>query len=210
MWSIIFFIIVITIIAVFFWNRNKKKKEEQAWANEPKELALENVGPGGVIHLMNVGPDMEEYDVTILSKSIYREGENTEWYELEGDNGRQQVWISIEEDDGLDVTLALRKLKLRELGINREDLDRMDKSAEGEFTFEGETYYFDYSNEASFFSEGNTSADNEDFFYYWEFENEDEDKYITIEEWENGKFEATLSIPLKTSQVKVYSLGGSF
>jgi hypothetical protein len=207
MWSLIFFIIVLTIIAVFFWNQKKKKKEEQAREEASRELRLENVGPGGVIHLMNVGPDMEEYDVTILSKSIYREGESTEWYELEGDNGRQKVWISLEEDDGLDVTLALRKLKLRELDINRQDLDRMDETAEGEFSFEGETYYFEYSNEASFFSEGNTASDNEDFFYYWEFENEEGDKYITVEEWENGKFEATLSIPLKSSQLKIYSLG---
>ena len=209
MWELIFFIIIIIGIAVFFWNRNKKKKEQEAKDNTPKELTLENVGTGGVIHLRNVGPDMEEYDVTILSKSIYREGESSEWYELEGDNGTQKVWISIEEDDGLDVTLTLRSLKLREIPINREDLDRMDETAEGEFEFEGETFYFEYSNEASYFADGNVSPDNEDFFYYWEFENDNEDKYITIEEWENGKFEITVSIPLKSSNVEVYSLGGS-
>ncbi|WPP48223.1 DUF4178 domain-containing protein [Catalinimonas niigatensis] len=209
MWATIFFIIVIIGIAMFFWQKNKQKKEQEAKLNTPKELTLENVGPGGVIHLMNVGPNMEEYDVTILSKSIYREGESDEWYELEGDNGKQKVWISIEEDDGLDVTLALRTLKLREIPINRSDLDRMDEAAEGEFEFEDQTFYFEYSNEASFFSDGNTSAENESFFYYWEFENEKEDQFITIEEWENGKFEITLSVPLKSSQVKVYSLGGA-
>lgn len=207
MWSLIFFIIVIIGIGVFFWQKNKQKKEAEAKDDAPKELTLENVGPGGVIHLMNVGPNMEEYDVTILSKSIYREGESNEWYELEGDNGKQKVWISIEEDDGLDVTLALRTLKLRELPINRSDLDVMDESAEGEFEFEGQTFYFEYSNEASFFSNGDTSRDNESFFYYWEFENENEDQFITIEEWENGKFEITLAVPLKSSQIKVYSLG---
>ncbi len=209
MWAIIFFIIAVIGIAVFFWNSNKKKKEQQAKAHAPKELTLEHVEAGGVIHLRNVGPDMEEYDVTILSKAVYREGENSEWYELEGDNGRQKVWISIEEDDGLDVTLTLRRLKLRDIPINREDLDRMDKTAEGEFEFEGETFYFEYSNEASYFADGNLSSDNEDFFYYWEFENDNEDKYITVEEWESGKFEITLSIPLKSSNVQVYSLGGS-
>ncbi|MEK6476086.1 DUF4178 domain-containing protein [Catalinimonas sp. 4WD22] len=207
MWSLIFFIIVIIGVGVFFWQKNKRKKEAEVQPNTPKELTLENVEPGGVIHLMNVGPDMEEYDVTILSKSIYREGESTEWYELEGDNGKQKVWISIEEDDGLDVTLALRTLKLRDLPINRSDLDIMDESAEGEFEFEGQTFYFEYSNEASFFSNGNTSRDNESFFYYWEFENENEDQFITIEEWENGKFEITLAVPLKSSQIKIYSLG---
>jgi len=209
MWSLIFFIIVILGIAMFFWQKNKQKKSTETTPNEPRELSLENVGPGGVIHLMNVGPNMEEYDVTILSKSIYREGSSNEWHELEGDNGKQKVWISIEEDDGLDVTLALRSLKLRELPINRADLDRMDETAEGEFEFEGQTYYLEYSTEASFFANGDTSAANESFFYYWEFENEKEDQFITIEEWENGKFEITLSVPLKPSQIKVYSLGNS-
>lgn len=214
MWATIFFIIIIIGIAMFFWQKNKQKKEEEAKRNVLEERTLENVGPGGVIHLMNVGPEMEEYDVTILAKSVYREGEsnraaNREWHELEGDNGRQKVWISIEEDDGLDVTLALRTLKLRDLPINRSDLDRMDEAAEGEFEFEGQTFYFEYSNEASFFSNGDTSPQNESFFYYWEFENEKEDQFITIEEWENGKFEITLSVPLKSSQIKVYSLRGS-
>lgn len=223
MWATIFFIIVIIGIAMFFWQKNKQKNEQEVRRSIFKELTLENVGPGGVIHLMNVGPEMEEYDVTILSKSIYREGEsnrnvsqsgmttlaaNHEWYELEGDNGRQKVWISIEEDDGLDVTLALRTLKLRDLPINRSDLDRMDETAEGEFEFEGQTFYYEYSNEASFFSNGNTSRENESFFYYWEFENKKGDQFITIEEWENGKYDITLSIPIKSSQVKVYSLGG--
>jgi hypothetical protein len=208
MWTTIFFIIIIIGIAMFFWQKNKQKNEQEAKRSTFKELTLENVGQGGVIHLMNVGPEMEEYDVTILSKGIYREGESHEWHELEGDNGRQKVWISIEEDDGLDVTLALRTLKLRDLSINRSDLDRMNETAEGEFEFEGQTFYYEYSNEASFFSNGDTSRENESFFYYWEFENEKGDQFITIEEWENGKYEITLSIPLKSSQVKVYSLGG--
>ncbi len=207
MWSLIFFIIVITAVGLFFWQKNKQKKEEEAKLNIPKELTLDNVGKGGVIHLMHVGPLMEEYDVTILSKSIYREGESSEWYELEGDNGSKKVWISIEEDDGLDVTFAHRSLKLRELPINRTDLDRMDEAAEGEFEFEGEMFFFEYSNQASFFANGDTSSENEAFFYYWEFENEKEDQFITIEEWENGKFEITLAMTLKDSQVKVYSLG---
>lgn len=192
---------------MFFWQRNKQKNEQEAKRSSFKELTLENVGSGGVIHLMNVGPNMEEYDVTILSKGVYREGESSEWYELEGDNGKQKVWISIEEDDGLDVTLALRTLKLRDLPINRSDLDRMDETADGEFEFEGQTFYYEYSNEASFFSNGDASRENESFFYYWEFENKKGDQFITIEEWENGKYEITLSVPLKSSQVKVYSLG---
>ncbi len=210
MTAFIIFLLVIAGVALYLWQmkRTKNKLEEPIRADHsPDQLTLDNVGAGGMIHLMNVGKNMEEYDVTILSKSIYREGENSEWYELEGDNGKQKVWISLEWDDYMDVSLATRKLKFRDLPISREELDQMDEKGKGQFEFEGKTFYYDHSNEASYFRNGLVSADNEEFFYYWEFESEDETEYITIEEWENGKFEVTISCPVKESQVKVYSLG---
>ncbi len=208
--SVLIFCLVIIGIAMYLWQRNKAKKplkEEKKDALET-ELRLENVQAGGLIHLMNVGPNLEEYDVQVLSRSVYREGENYEWYELEGDNGRGKVWLSLQHDDGLDVNIVTRKLKLRDIPIERDDLDRMDEAAAGQFDFEGKTYYYDHSTEGSYFQDGRVEADNEEFFYYWEFETKDESQFLTVEEWENGRFEVTLSYPVKESQVKVYSLGG--
>ncbi len=84
----------------------------------------------------------------------------------------------------------------------------MDDAAAGQFDFDGKTYHYDHSTEGSYFQDGNVSADNEEFFYYWEFEAEDESQFLTVEEWENGRFEVTMSFSVKESQVKVYSLGG--
>ena len=208
-YTVVIFSLVLIGIAMYFWQRNKAKKtlKESEPSAESQELHLENVRAGGLIHLMNVGPNLEEYDVQVLARHVYREGENHEWYELEGDNGQSKVWISLEYDDDLDVALATRKLKLRELPITRDDLDRMDDAAAGQFDFEGKTYYYEHSTEASYFRNSNTSATNEEFFYYWEFETDDGDHFLTIEEWENGKFEVTISYLIKESQVKVFSLG---
>lgn len=211
MTTLIIFLLVIVGVGIYIWQMYRtRKKIEQPTEYNPlnDQLSLENVGPGGMIRLMNVGKNMDEYDVNILSKSIYREGENYEWYELEGDNGRSKIWISLERDDELEVTIATRKLKLRDLSINRSDLDDMDEKKEGQFVFEGKIYHYENSNEASYFRNGVVSQDNEEFFYYWEFETADGDEFITIEEWENGKFEVTVSYSIKESQVKVYSLGG--
>ncbi len=209
-YSALIFCLVIIGIAMYFWQRKKTKKplEENKNSELGSEFRLENVQAGGLIHLMNVGPNLEEYDVQILSRSVYREGENYEWYELEGDNGRGKVWLSLQHDDGLDVTIATRKLKMRDIPIVRDDLDRMDDAAAGQFDFEGRTYYYDHSTEGSYFQGGDVSADSEEFFYYWEFETEDESQFLTVEEWENGRFEVTMSYPVKESQVKVFSLGG--
>lgn len=209
-YSVIIFGLVIIGIAMYFWQRNKAKKalEQPEPDPEAQELRLENVRAGGLIHLTNVGPELEEYDVQILARHTYREGENHEWYELEGDNGKSKVWLSLENDDTLDVTIATRKLKLRELPINRADLDNMDERGEGQFELEGKTYYYDHSTEGSYFPDGKVATDNEEFFYYWEFETDDEHEFLTVEEWESGQFEVTISYPVKESQVKVYSLGG--
>nr|WKN39294.1 DUF4178 domain-containing protein [Tunicatimonas sp. TK19036] len=208
MTAVLIFSLVLIGIAVYFWQKNKNnKKIDPAQDASSKELHLENVRAGGLIHLMNVGPMMEEYDVNILSRSVYRAGQNDEWYELEGETANGKVWITLEYDDGLDVTLATRKLKLRDISINRSDLDTMDEEGEGEFTFEGKTFYYEVSSEASYFRDSQVSPDNEEFFYYWEFETDEGDEFITIEEWESGRFEVTLSSPIKESQVKIYSLG---
>lgn len=204
---VILIIIGIAGMAYYFWNSNKKKKAQEA-APPPgtEELHLENVRKGGVIRLLNVGENMDEYDVNILARHVYR-SDGAEWYELEGDSGTDKIWISLEEDDGLDVSLTLRKLKLRDLGISRNDLDEMDENGEGSFEFEGKKYHYESSEEVSFFRNGNVSETNEDFFYTWEFESEDEKSYISVEEWRDKSIEVSMAQPLKESQVQVYSLG---
>lgn len=208
--EIILVFIILAVVAVmtyFFWNSNRKKKKAKLPDPTPgaEELHLENVRHGGVIRLINVGENMDEYDINITARHVYR-SDGAEWYELEGDSGTDKVWISLEEDDGLDVSLTLRKLKLRDLGISRNDLDEMDEKGEGEFEFEGKTYYYAGSEEVSFFRNGDVSEANEDFFYSWEFESEDEESYISIEEWRDKSIEVSLAQPLKESQVQVYSL----
>lgn len=207
--AIIFIVIIaLAVMTYFFWNSSRKKKKEETSvpAQGTEELHLENVRQGGVIRLINVGENMDEYDIKITARHVYR-SDDGEWYELEGDSGTDKVWISLEEDDGLDVSLTLRKIKFRDLDITRNDLDDMDEKGKGKFAFEGKTYHYESSQEASFFKNGNISDTNEEFFYYWEFESDDEESYITIEEWRDKSIEVTLTHPLKESQVQVYSLG---
>ncbi len=203
---LVFIILGIAAMAYFLWKSKQKQKKEELPDPGAEELHLENVQAGGLIRLINVGENMDEYDITITARHIYR-SDDSEWYELEGDSGTDKVWVSLEEDDGLDVSLTLRKIKFRELDITRDELDDMDEKGKGKFVFEGKTYHYDSSQEASLFTNGNVSESNEEVFYYWEFEAEDEETYITIEEWRDKSIEVSLAQPLKESQVQVYSLG---
>ncbi len=168
----------------------------------PDELRLENVQTGGLIHLNAAGPDLEDFDVKILAKHIYREGEYT-WYELEGDRGQQKVWLEYEEDDELSISMKIKDLKLRDIGLSRQDLTQMADRDEGEINFDNQTYYFEDSGRAVFYRYG--LDDNAEQFSYYDFETEDGQWFISIADWD-GELEISLSAAIRPSQISVYSL----
>lgn len=201
-------ILVLVGVCLFFvyqmWKRQQidQTQSDKHLPYSPDELRLENVTKGGVLHLTGIGPNMEDFDVNIIGRHIYREGEST-WYELEGDKGDSKVWIEFEEDDELEISIKLKDLKLRELGISKSDLEKMDDHEEGDFTYEGEKYYYEDSDRAVFYRNG--IEENAEKFYYWDFENDKGDKYISAESWD-GEIEVSLSYPVRSNQVTVYSL----
>lgn len=180
-------------------------KKEPKRLYSKTDLRIENVGPGGVVKLTSVGPDMEDFDVNIVSKHTYHEGEYT-WYELEGDRGDDKVWIDMEEDDDLELSIVLKKLKLRDLNVSKSDLERFDDDEKGNFTYEGEKFYYEDSDRAVFYRHSDDK--NAESFYYWDFENDDGNKYISFEKWSDGSIEASYSVPIKPSQLTVYSISG--
>ena len=185
----------------------RKKKAGGARASSPpygeNALRIENVGPGGMIHLSGIGSEMEEFDVTILAKHLYREG-NAEWYELEGESPSGKVWIDLEEDDTLELAITLKKLKLRDVGLTKGRLREIDDEEEGEIVYQGETYVYEDSDEATFYRYGDRS--NGERFYYWDFENNAGDRFIGVERWADGAYEVSYSEAIQPHQVTVYSL----
>jgi len=209
-----FTIILIIICAgagFFIWKKNQETESEDQGRlpfekkklYPPNEVRIENVGAGGVIHLTNIGPEMEDFDLNVVAKHIYRCGEST-WYELECDRGEEKIWLDLEEDDELELTVVLKKIKLRELGIKKNDLERFDDEEEGSFEFDGKKYYYEDSDKAVFYRNGDDK--NAETYYYWDFEADDEKYLIGIEKWSNGDIDVSLSESIKPSQVTVYSI----
>lgn len=205
--------LIILVGAIFLlWHLTSKKK--QARQQEAAELQLakntnptiENVRKGGVLKLTSVGPEMEDMDLEVLSRHTYRQGASS-WYELECSRGDGKVWLTIEEDDDVEVAVALQKLKLRDIGITKETLATIDDEEEGSFKFGGEKFWYEDSDRAIYYR---NSLDKEaERFYYWEFENDAGNAFISVEKWSDGSFDVTLSEPVKPSQITVYTLNGS-
>ena len=202
-----FVLILITLGFVFvIWKKSQKPQLKQMRPQRafPKdELRIENVQAGGVISLTNVGPEMEDFDVKVQGVHTYRQGTSS-WYEIEGDKGGEKVFLQFEEDDGLEMSISIKELKMRDLGLNRSDLDKIDDAEEGGFTYGGVKYYYEDSDKAIFYRNGDD--DEAEPYYYWDFEDDDGKNFISIEKWGDNELDIALSIPVKASQVTVYSL----
>lgn len=205
------FIVLILLIGggfylFYMWKSSQKLKEQKVEDFTPyskDELRIENVGSGGVIHLTNIGQDMEDFDVNIIAKHVYREGGDM-WYELEGDRGTEKVWIELEEDDELEISITLKKLKLSDINISKSDLQRIDDKESGQIIYEGQKYSYDDSGSAVFLRYGEEK--NKEKFYYWDFEAEDGKHFIGVERWENNSYDVSYSEAIKRSQIEIFSV----
>lgn len=206
--STLLFLALCGIVGYYIWKKLAKtnqitaKKISRPYSKN--DLRIENAGPGAVIHLTGIGPELEEFDLKILAKHTYRSGESS-WYELECDKGSdEKIWIDMEEDDELELAISLRKLKLDDLGVTRQDLIKMDDEERGNFDFEDRKYYLEDSDEAIFYRYSEDK--NAEKFYYWDFEAKDAKHFISVEKWSNGSYDVTCSEAIKSSQVTVYSI----
>jgi len=204
---IITLVVVGALIYIFVQTRRQSKDEEEQdkdvdrFSNKKNEMSIKNVGAGGVLHLTNFGPEMLDMDVTIKNRHLYQQG-NYQWISLEGESSHGKVSITVEDDDELEISAVLKELKLRDLGVSKKDLKKIDDDEEGGFTFDGEKYYYEDSDEAQYLKDGLSS--NAEEVYYWEFENDSGNKFISIEEYD-GDYEVSLLIPIKERHISIFS-----
>lgn len=206
--SITLFLLVLAgMLGFHFWREfkaNAAHAKDPNRVDDSEELLLKNVRAGGVVQLSRIGADMEDFDAKVIGRHAYRQG-GFVWYELECDRGSsKKVWVEIEEDDEVEVTITLRKLALRDMPFGMAELKRMDDEERGSFSFEGRTYHYDDSDQAVFhrYSE----EQNAEGLYYWDFETEDGKSYISVERWDDGSVDVSYAEPIDPSQIKVYSL----
>lgn len=163
---------------------------------------IENVGPGGVVKLTAVGPEMQDLEARILSRHLYRE-DDCEWFELEGETADGKLWIDVEEDDGVEVSVSLRALDLEETGLTPSDLDAIAKAGQGSCEYDGRRYRLQEHGKALFHRDGDLSK--EERVYYWDFATSDRASLLGFEQWGEGEYQVHLGQPIKPHQITVYA-----
>lgn len=165
---------------------------------------ITHVGVGGVLGLKRVGPELRDEDIQVTARHSYRQG-NFVWWELEADSPSGTVFLDIEEDDGLEMSITLEKLALDETDQTPEALSEMARSGRGQLHCRGENYRLTETGRATFLPSGDeTRAEN---FTFWDLEAEDGDYDLSVECWEDGTYNVYLSQELNPEQVTIYSVG---
>lgn len=203
----LFLLALAAMLGFHFWREfkaNAAKAGDPNRVDDSEELLLKNVRAGGVVQLSRIGADMEDFDAKVIGRHAYRQG-GFVWYELECDRGSsKKVWVEIEEDDEVDITIALRKLEMRDMPFTMADLKRIDDQEQGSFEFEGHRYHYEDSDSAVFFRY--SKEENAEGLYYWDFKASGANKYISVERWDDGSVDVSYAEGIDPSQIKVYSL----
>lgn len=200
-------ILILLLGVAFLVYKRYTAKKKQKLIDEPSnstELRLENVTSEGVLTLEGVKNGVENLDLVVSAKHLYK-NEGYEWYELIADSGERSYSIEYEVDDEIEIRLSQKSLKLRDLAINRDQLMLMADEEEGEIQFDDISYYFDEKGEYTFHR--NCDLQKGESFSLMEFVSKDGANFLTIEFWGGGETEVTQSIAIDPDCVKVYSLG---
>ncbi|MCH2154945.1 MAG: DUF4178 domain-containing protein [Opitutales bacterium] len=202
---ILLIVVALGVMAALWFFSRPKEATGEFNRSKDRPMTIKNVEPGGVLTLKGVGENIEDFEIVITGKHLYQE-DGFEWFELEGERGAEKVWIEVEDDDELSVSLTVKKMKLSQIGLNPDEVARIEKADEGEISYEGRSYEFDDWGEAMFYRNGARAQGER--FKYWDFESEDGLHSLTIEQWAGARMEAFLSENIRPAQIDIFSLDG--
>jgi len=156
------------------------KKEEQDQFDPLQDLVLSKLKVGFYLDY-----DLKTWEVTRKYKYDYGDGYVSVEWELT--SGREKVYLEFSDDEEVTWTVA-RKIPIGAVGANvRKEIMENDDPPE-QLTYKDKTYYLDESAPGKMYEDGEDTARE---FIKWEFIDEDEENFITIEQWGESEFEAS-------------------
>lgn len=201
--------IYVTKVSLHAPKKSLKARNEQAALKalefkktKANQLTIENVTVGGVLHFSNIGLMMEEFDAEVTSRHSYQSGPDR-WFELELDRGHNKVYLTVEKDDEFILSLTMQRLTFEQIGLNRNELSKLDPDSSEPVEYDGENYFLGSIGRASFHKNSNELEGES--FHYWEFVTDDGSKNITIERWGDGSCDISFSIMINLNQITIYS-----
>ncbi|MCW3787522.1 DUF4178 domain-containing protein [Plebeiibacterium sediminum] len=142
-----------------------------------------------------------EYDLSTWEvQAIYEYdwGDNYFTREFKISDGSKTRFLSIEEDDELELSIT-KKIKIRVLDENLTEILHEQQKPPKKISYEGVTYYME--NEAPGYFHDIAKGDTWEEFRSWDFEDEEGVNILCIEQWDEKEFEASIGKTIKEFEI---------
>ena len=158
----------------------KKKEEEPSY--DPLNMKITDLQKSSVFDY-----DMKTWIVNAVYE--YDWGENNFTREYKINSGDDELYLSVDEDDDLTLSLS-RKIKIRAIDEDLPEYIIEHEVPPKKLHFKGKTYYKD-SECPGYFKDLDNKSDQWTEFIVWDYYDEDEKNIISIEQWGEREFEAS-------------------
>lgn len=157
-----------------------KKKDEEEF-DPLTDLVLSKLKVGYLVDYDMITWEVTEYNMYDWDNGLFT-------YEWELKSGNEVVYLECEDDDEPEWILA-RKIPFKSLGTGLAEYIKKNEDPPEELKYDNVTYHLDDSSGGYFCKGGNGQREE---FIYWDYVDEADEKALTIEQWGENKFEASL------------------
>jgi hypothetical protein len=170
---------------VSFWDWLKGLFDEQKQELDPLDLSLADLKKGYLVDY-----DLKTWQVKSHNKYDFDGDRADEWELYSGDD---RVYLEGEKDDEYEWSIN-RKIEFSALGKDVGDHLLQHDDPLQEIMHDGTRYTLEESGAGYFFPDGRVAGDE---MIYWDYEDETGEKLLTIEQWGETEFEASVGQTVK-------------
>lgn len=156
------------------------KKKENNQIDPLSDLVLSKLKTGYMLDY-----DLKTWKVTGYFKYDFGEGYTAEEWELT--SGNDKYFLGREEDDDVEWTLSNKvPMGALEGDVRKHIIDNEDPP--DKVTYKEKIYYLDESGTGKMYENGKPPAKE---FIYWDLIDEEDEHFLSIEQWDETEFEAS-------------------
>ena len=168
-----------------------KKKEEPSY--DPSNITVHDLDYGFILEY-----DLKSWKVEEVYE--YDWGNNNFSWEYLINSGDEKAFLSVSGDNDLNLTLT-KQIKIRKLDEDLVDIITKTEKAPSKLFWENEKYFLD-EDSAGYCKDHSNKSNTWDELISYDYFNEEEDKIISITQWDDRNFEAFAGIVLKEYQIE--------
>lgn len=162
-------------------------------ASAPKrtDINIMNIRVGDYVTFRSV-------DYYVRQRYLYKAGAYG-WnsYQFSDSSNEKEMWLDVEEDDQVEINLV-EDVKLPP------EVDRKHLDSKKPIIIDNDKFIYDEHGRAQVKIETVDKKWNYASTYYWDYYNEDETKFLSVEMWDNSEIEASVGCPIKNYELDIY------